>query len=329
MGYGIVFCMLNINPYQNDIHRTQVIELWREVLGYESGHNAPALVIDKKLAVRDGLFFVALEADAVVGTVLAGYDGHRGWLYSVAVHPAHQHQGIGSALVRHAERALTARGCMKINLQIVHGNEAVAAFYAALGYAAEKRVSMGRRVDANITPKVVAVSRGASHAFTKAATTHINLVAGHGVEGDAHCGVTVKHRSRVARDPTQPNLRQVHLMHAELFDELAAKEFAVAPGDLGENITTSNTDLLALPTGTLVQLGESAVVELTGLRNPCAQLDRFLPGLMAATLGRSQKGELIRKAGVMGVVIRGGVVRPGDRVGITLPSPPCRDLEPV
>ena len=143
---------MEVSPYQNDIHRAQVIQLWGDVLGYQAGHNAPALVIDKKLAVQDGLFFVALDAQAGVGTVLAGYDGHRGWLYSVAVHPAHQHKGIGTALVRHAEQALTARGCMKINLQIVEGNEGVTAFYAALGYAVEKRVSMGKRVTANITP---------------------------------------------------------------------------------------------------------------------------------------------------------------------------------
>lgn len=145
---------MEINPYQNDIHRLQVVQLWRDVLGYDSGHNAPALVIDKKLVVADGLFFVALDAQTVVGTVLAGYDGHRGWLYAVAVHPAHQHKGIGSALVRHAEQALAARGCMKINLQIVEGNEAVTAFYAALGYFVERRVSMGKRVDANIAPGV-------------------------------------------------------------------------------------------------------------------------------------------------------------------------------
>lgn len=148
--------MMEISPYQNAIHRPQVIQLWRNVLGYQTGHNAPALVIDKKLAVNDGLFFVALDADAasgaVIGTVLAGYDGHRGWLYSVAVDPLHQHQGVGSALVRHAELALTARGCMKINLQIVGGNEAVTAFYAALGYGPEPRVSMGKRIESNFLP---------------------------------------------------------------------------------------------------------------------------------------------------------------------------------
>ena len=143
--------MTEINAYQNDVHRVQVKELWRDVLGYQSGHNTPALVIDKKRAMQDGLFFVALDATNVVGTVLAGYDGHRGWLYSVAVLTAHQHKDIGSALVRHAEKALAARGCMKINLQIVGGNEAVTAFYAALGYVVEPRVSMGKRMDANIS----------------------------------------------------------------------------------------------------------------------------------------------------------------------------------
>lgn len=176
---------------------------------------------------------------------------------------------------------------------------------------------------------VVGVSRGASHTFSKSTRPAITLIAGHGVEGDAHCGVTVKHRSRVARDPTQPNLRQVHLMHAELFDELSGKGLAVAPGDLGENITTSGVALLGLPAGTLIQLGESAVVELTGLRNPCGQLDGFRPGLTAAVLARSPQGALVRKAGVMAIVIRGGVVRPGDAITITLPSPPRRELEPV
>jgi ribosomal protein S18 acetylase RimI-like enzyme len=321
--------MMEITPYQNGPHRLQVMQLWRDVLGYQIGHNAPVLVIDKKLAVSDGLFFVAMAGDTVTGTVMAGYDGHRGWLYSVAVHLAHQHLGIGSALVRHAEQALTARGCMKINLQIVGGNEAVTAFYATLGYAVEPRVSMGKRIESNFVPKVVAVSRGASHTFSKAAAPHITLIAGHGVAGDAHGGVTVKHRSRVARDPSQPNLRQVHLLHAELFDELAGKGFAVVPGDLGENITTAHIGLLALPAGTQIQLGETALVELTGLRNPCPQLDSFQQGLTAATLDRSATGALIRKAGVMGIVIRGGVVRPGDPLTVSLPSQPHRLLEPV
>ena len=139
-----------IATYLDHIHRSQVIELWHTVFGYEAAHNAPALAIDKKLAVQDGLYFVALAGDIVTGTILAGYDGHRGWLYSVAVHPAHRNCGIGAALVRHAERALTDRGCMKVNLQIVGGNESVSRFYAALGYAVEERISMGKRIAQNI-----------------------------------------------------------------------------------------------------------------------------------------------------------------------------------
>jgi MOSC domain-containing protein YiiM len=155
----------------------------------------------------------------------------------------------------------------------------------------------------------------------------IRLLEGLGVEGDAHCGATVKHRSRVARDPTQPNLRQVHLVHAELFDELRAKGFAVTPGDIGENVTTRGIELLALPAGAQLRLGIEAVVEVTGLRNPCAQLDGFAPGLMAATLDRDAEGRLVRKAGIMGVVLAGGVVRPGDRIDVALPPLPHRPLD--
>jgi MOSC domain-containing protein YiiM len=180
-----------------------------------------------------------------------------------------------------------------------------------------------------VSAVVVAVSRSARHAFSKRNEASIRLIAGLGVEGDAHAGATVKHRSRVARDATVPNLRQVHLLHAELHDELAAAGFAVAPGDLGENVTTRGLDLLALPAGTRLQLGTAAVVELTGLRNPCIQLDRFQPGLMAATLDRDARGELIRKAGVMAIVVAGGEVRPGDGVRVELPPPPHRPLAVV
>jgi MOSC domain-containing protein YiiM len=149
------------------------------------------------------------------------------------------------------------------------------------------------------------------------------------VEGDAHCGVTVQHRSRVAQDPMQPNLRQVHLMHVELFDELRAKGFEVAPGDLGENIVTRGIALLDLPVGTELQIGASAVVRLTGLRNPCAQIDRFQRGLMSAVLDRDEQGKLVRKAGVMSVVLRGGVVGAGDEIAVRLPAGPHRRLERV
>jgi MOSC domain-containing protein YiiM len=178
-------------------------------------------------------------------------------------------------------------------------------------------------------PVVVAVAQSPAHGFSKATMPEIRLLAGLGVAGDAHMGETVKHRSRVARDPTQPNLRQVHLLHAELLDSLRDRGFVLRPGDVGENLLTRGLDLLALPTGTRLRLGESAEVEVTGLRNPCAQLDRFRAGLTAAMLDRAPDGSLIRKAGIMGVVLAGGVVRPGDAIGVTLPPGPHRPLLPV
>lgn len=176
---------------------------------------------------------------------------------------------------------------------------------------------------------VTAVSRSAGHTFSKQAERVIRLLAGLGVEGDAHAGETVKHRSRVRADPTQPNLRQVHLIHAELHDELRAAGFRVEAGELGENVTTRGVDLLALPVGTRLFLGPEAVVELTGLRNPCAQIDHFQPGLLAAVLGRDAEGNVVRKAGVMGIVLAGGEVRPGDAVRVELPPEPHRRLERV
>ncbi|WP_346659647.1 GNAT family acetyltransferase [Pseudomonas sp. RIT-PI-S] len=146
--------MANIVEFSNDRHRMAVIGLWKEVFGYQTAHNAPSLAIDKKLAVADGLFFVALAGTEVIGTVLAGYDGHRGWLYSVAVHPAHRRHGVGAALVRRAEHALVAAGCVKINLQIIESNEGVTPFYEALGYITEPRISMGKKIDSNVPPPV-------------------------------------------------------------------------------------------------------------------------------------------------------------------------------
>ena len=176
---------------------------------------------------------------------------------------------------------------------------------------------------------VVAVSRSAGHAFSKANEPSIRLLEGLGVEGDAHCGTTVKHRSRVARDPSQPNLRQIHLIHAELLQALDVAGFRVAPGAMGENVTTLGLDLLGLPRGARLRLGDEAVVEVTGLRNPCAQIEEFQPGLLAAVLGRDAEGRLIRKAGIMGVVIVGGTICPGDAVRVEIPSEPHHPLEPV
>lgn len=174
--------------------------------------------------------------------------------------------------------------------------------------------------------EVVAVCCSQTHSFSKPSLIAIRLIAGLGVEGDAHLGRMVKHRSRVAVDPTQPNLRQVHLIHTELHEELRAAGFDVSPGQMGENITTRGVDLLALPVGTLLRIGVEAVIEVTGLRNPCAQLDAFRPGLTAAVLDLDESGWLIRKAGIMGIVRVSGIVRPGDEVEVELPPPPYRPL---
>jgi MOSC domain-containing protein YiiM len=176
---------------------------------------------------------------------------------------------------------------------------------------------------------VTAVSRSGDHSFSKRTRDSIRLLAGLGVEGDAHLGMTVQHRSRVAQDPSQPNLRQVHLLHEELFAEVGAAGFEVSPGQLGENVTTTGIDLLGLPTGTLLRLGSEAVVEVTGLRNPCLQIDTFQDGLLKQVVGRNPDGGLVRKAGIMGIVVTGGEVRPGDPIGVDLPTGPHRPLERV
>ncbi len=177
--------------------------------------------------------------------------------------------------------------------------------------------------------QVVAVNVSGTHTFSKPAAARIRLLEGLGVEGDAHCGKTVKHRSRVARDPMQPNLRQVHLIHEELQDELKAAGFQVGPGAMGENVTTRGVDLLGLATGTRLRLGGTALVEVTGLRNPCAQLDNYQSGLMAAVLDRDAAGELVRKAGVMAVVIESGEVKAGDPIDVIAADGAFRRLEPV
>lgn len=178
-------------------------------------------------------------------------------------------------------------------------------------------------------PTVIAVAARAGHQFSKTVLPGITLLAGLGVQGDAHMGSTVKHRSRVKRDPSQPNLRQVHLLQAELFDQLAAHGYHVRPGDLGENVTTRGLDLLALPTGTVLQLGAQARVQLTGLRNPCVQIDRFAPGLMHAVLDHAADGSLVRKAGVMAIVLDGGAVAPGDAISVLVPTDMHQPLQPV
>jgi len=178
-------------------------------------------------------------------------------------------------------------------------------------------------------PQVVAVSRDAEHRFSKPTAVSIELLEGWGVEGDAHAGTTVQHRSRVARDPSQPNLRQVHLIHAELLDQLAESGHAIEPGQLGENVTTRGIDLLGLPTGALLRIGEAAVVRVTGLRNPCQQIEGFDTGLLRELVGRRPDGTIERKGGVMGVVVASGSVRPGDGIVIEAPAGEPAPLLPV
>ncbi|MEM9545949.1 MAG: MOSC domain-containing protein [Bacteroidota bacterium] len=178
-------------------------------------------------------------------------------------------------------------------------------------------------------PKVKAVHLSPTHTFSKYSVPAITLLKGLGVEGDAHCGKLMKHRSRLKQKPVPPNLRQVHFMHVELFDELKEKGFEVTPGLIGENITTSGLDLLDLPRGTLLFLGDTAIVEITGLRNPCNQLNGLQEGLLSAVLDRDNKGNLIRKSGIMGIVLEGGVVKPGDIIRVELPEKPFFKLERV
>lgn len=180
-----------------------------------------------------------------------------------------------------------------------------------------------------MTGTIIALARDAKHRFSKQPEQGLVLLAGLGVEGDAHAGRTVKHRSRVAQDPSQPNLRQVHLIHAELFEQLAARGYAVEPGQLGENVTTSGLNLLGLSRGTRLRLGSDALIEITGLRNPCRQIDGLAQGLMAATLDRAPDGSLIRKCGVMAIVITGGEVRIGDPISLESLPLEHAPLEPV
>ena len=178
-------------------------------------------------------------------------------------------------------------------------------------------------------PQIIALARSPVHRFTKDIVDHLDLVAGEGIAGDAHCGVTVKHRSRVAADPTQPNLRQVHLLQAEIFAELADRGFRIMAGDIGENVTTTGIDLINLPRGTVLACGAEVLLEVTGLRNPCAQLDNFQPGLTRALLGRKPDGGLLRKAGIMSIVRQGGTLRRGDSIRVILPPEPHEALDRV
>lgn len=180
-----------------------------------------------------------------------------------------------------------------------------------------------------MSQSVISVQRSGDHAFSKQSVETIELVAGLGVDRDAHQGARVQHRSRVAANPAQPNLRQVHLIHSELFDRMANRGFDVGPGDLGENITTRNVALLDLPVGSILKIGPDALVAITGLRNPCSQIDNFQQGLLETVLSREEDGSIVKLAGIMGVVVAGGVVGQGDTIEISLPPKPHRPLQRV
>lgn len=178
-------------------------------------------------------------------------------------------------------------------------------------------------------PHVLAVHLDSQHRFSKQSAAQIQLVEGHGVQGDAHFGRTVQHRSRVRADPSQPNLRQVHLMHQELFEHLALQGFSVEPGRLGENITTTGIDLLSLPKGAELHIGAQCIIEVTGLRNPCAQIDGLQQGLLKELVGHDAAGNIIRRAGIMGIVLQGGMIQPGDNIKIIYPAGEFQALERV
>lgn len=179
-----------------------------------------------------------------------------------------------------------------------------------------------------IPGKVKALSKSDSHTFNKYNCDQLTLLEGLGVQGDAHMGKTVKHRSRVAKNPNQPNLRQVHLIHNELFEQLATQGFTVKDGEMGENITTQGIPLLELPTNTVLKIGE-AQIKVTGLRNPCKQINSIQDGLMNAVLEKDKDGNLIRKSGIMGIVLKGGDIKVGDRIEVFKPEAPHTNLEPV
>ena len=177
--------------------------------------------------------------------------------------------------------------------------------------------------------KVHSLSISPQHTFSKVLTNQVEVIKGIGIKGDAHAGITVKHRSRVAKDPNQPNLRQIHLIHLELLKDLVQKGYTVQPGDLGENITTEGISLLDLPKDSILTFGETVKVQITGLRNPCHQIDKFQKGLLKEVVGRNEAGEIIRMAGIMGIVLEGGKISVNDEIQITYPPNPHQKLERV
>jgi len=178
--------------------------------------------------------------------------------------------------------------------------------------------------EADLTGVVLAVHRSDEHTFAKPTVDSVTLLPGLGVEGDAHLGAQVKHRSRVAADPNQPNLRQVHLVMSELLDDVRAAGHEIEPGRLGENVTTTGIDLIGLPVGSMLRIGDTALVALTGLRNPCKQIRDVGDGVLKMMFVDGERygrpGEQIGRTGVMGVVVAGGTVSAGDEIAVRYPA---------
>ena len=166
---------------------------------------------------------------------------------------------------------------------------------------------------------VAGVFVSGGHTFSKSERYSVTLLQGLGIEGDAHCGSTVQHLSDRKKNSTRSNLRQLHLIQSELIEELNATGFDVRPGDLGENITTGQIDLPALPQGTLLRIGDTAVVEITGLRTPCFKIERFRKGLRSAVTEHRHGGPATLKGALMAIVVAGGVVNRDDRIGVIIP----------
>jgi GNAT superfamily N-acetyltransferase len=285
----------------------------------------------------DSRLFLAVEGGRVLGSLAIDGRDRADVRLRWFIVAEEARGGLGRRLLEEALGFCRERGFAAVTLGTFAGLDAARRLYERAGFVLEHEApAAGWGVTVNeqrfrlrlADGLVTHVATDGTHRFSKTLRESIRLLAGLGVEGDAHAGVTVQHRSRVARDPTQPNLRQVHLTHAELFEELRTRGFDIAPAAMGENITTRGLDLLGLPRGARLRIG-GAVVEVTGLRNPCRQLDEYRPGLMAATLDRDTEGNLIRKAGVMGVVLEGGEVRPGDAIRVELPDRPHEPLAPV
>lgn len=301
-------------------------ERWRGRLGLPASHNLVALL--------DG------EPAGIASGVPADHDGTAAEVISMWVAPRARGRGVADALLLGVEGWARQRGAATLRLAVSEGNEAATRLYERHGLTdtGEREVMpdgvrrervLAKALEKAGGARVVGVAVDDDHRFSKVPRSRVRLLEGLGVEGDAHCGEKARHRSRVRQDPHQPNLRQVHLLQSEFFDVAREHGFELAVGNLGENVTTAGIDLLALPRDARLRIGPDAVVRLTGLRNPCYQIDGFRPGLLAVAVTTGARGEVVRRTGVMGVVERGGEVGLGDGIVVELPPQPYLALERV